>query len=416
MRVIIAHAGQQTSFRRAEALKSGDLLFKYITSLYLKKSYSSTVKFFQRFELSDVQRLMNRNCAMLDDDDVVTFNSLRGLLLVALNRVSKKRECYNKLNYRFSTQFAVRTARYAVRNDVDILVMMGAAPYAAFTFLNNQKSRIAKVFDMSSIAYNFQTKIMQEERRVLPQEWQDYITRDRDAKLNEKLMRNISSADHIIVSSNFAFQSLVANNVTSERIHVIPYGIENNNQNHHAVYKANERLNLLFVGSVSCEKGVYYLLEAVKRFPPEKVFLTVVGKKYISDALLKRFLKNVKFVGDVPSARMPEFYRSSHVLVVPTLFDSFGRVITEALSFGLPVITTSSAGAADYIVEGENGFVIPPSNIDAIMEKISFFLDNPDKVELLGKNGSLTASAFTWERYYSNYCKTMSDIYYSQRN
>jgi len=46
-------------------------------------------------------------------------------------------------------------------------------------------------------------------------------------------------------------------------------------------------------------------------------------------------------------------------------------VITEAFAHGVPVLTTNTTGAADLVVEGKNGLVVPPANADALAERIS---------------------------------------------
>ena len=411
MKVVIAHAGQQTSFRRAEALKNGGFLFKYITSVYLNKNSNVVLNLLRKIKKDEALRLEKHRCNALSDKDVKKIDTLCGMVLLLINRVDKKRKIYNVLNYQFSYNFARKVAKYSIKEKIDILVMMGAAPYGAFDYLNKHSSNIIKIFDMSSIAYNYQTEIMKRERENLPESWRHYIVRDKDNDLNDQLMKNISSAEYIIVSSSFAKQSILANGFQEDRVFTIPYGIDASHRNNVARYKENEKLKILFVGSVSCEKGIYYLLEAVSQFPSERVELTVVGKKYISDDLLSKYVPWVTFIGDIPSVEVEKYYCSSHLLIVPTLFDSFGRVITEAMSYGIPVISTSSAGAADYIKDNENGFVISPSSVQAISEKIQFFLENPDEIERMGKKNANTAHEYSWERYYSLYCDVMENIW-----
>lgn len=413
MKVVIAHAGQQTSFRRAEALKNGGYLYQYITTVYLKENSKSVLTLLRRIKKDEALRLAKHSCKALSDNEVKTIETCLGMILLFLNRLDRKRKVYNILNYQFSYRFAKKTAKYSIKEKADILVMMGAAPFGAFDYLNKHSSEIIKVFDMSSIAYNYQTEIMKRERENLPESWKPYIVRDKDSDLNVQLMKNITNADFIIVSSSFAKQSILANEFQEDRVFTIPYGIDTTPRNNIARYRENEKLKMLFVGSVSCEKGIYYLLEAVSQFPSARIELTVVGKKFLPDDLLNKYIPWATFIGDIPSSEVEKYYCSSHLLIVPTLFDSFGRVITEAMSYGLPVVSTSSAGAADYIIDNENGFVIPPSSVHAICEKIQYFLDNPHEIERMGKNNSNAAQEYSWGKYYSSYCNVMDKIWYT---
>ena len=64
----------------------------------------------------------------------------------------------------------------------------------------------------------------------------------------------------------------------------------------------------------------------------------------------------------------------------PTLFDGFGFVVGEAMSYGVPVMTTTRAGAADFIQPGKNGFLIPPGDIEALQEQIDWCIRNPSSL------------------------------------
>ena len=59
-------------------------------------------------------------------------------------------------------------------------------------------------------------------------------------------------------------------------------------------------------------------------------------------------------------------FRRAAMLVLPTLCDGFGYVVSEAMANGLPVITTYNAGAAERVDEGRNGFVVPPADALAL--------------------------------------------------
>ena len=112
-RVIVAHAGQQTSFRRAEALKKGNMLDKYITTVYLKKTRIANLKLLKKIDKKEYNRLMLRNCDALDDDNVIQYDIIQNLVLIALNRVAKFKKIYIKLNLLLSKKFAKKVARYA---------------------------------------------------------------------------------------------------------------------------------------------------------------------------------------------------------------------------------------------------------------------------------------------------------------
>ncbi|RMF46288.1 MAG: glycosyltransferase, partial [Bacteroidetes bacterium] len=76
------------------------------------------------------------------------------------------------------------------------------------------------------------------------------------------------------------------------------------------------------------------------------------------------------YKGVWPRERLPDLYRQVHGFVFPTLLDSFGLVLLEAMACGLPVIATTHSGGPDLIAEGQEGYLVPPFSVEALMEAI----------------------------------------------
>ena len=105
----------------------------------------------------------------------------------------------------------------------------------------------------------------------------------------------------------------------------------------------------------------------------------------------------------VSKAEMARAYDEASVLVFPTLCDGFGMVVAEALAHGVPVITTSNAGAADLIAEGRNGFVVPPGDVTALAERMQWCVDHPADVEEMREEALATAGRWTWSDFRSSF-------------
>jgi glycosyltransferase involved in cell wall biosynthesis len=93
---------------------------------------------------------------------------------------------------------------------------------------------------------------------------------------------------------------------------------------------------------------------------------------------------------------MSHAYKEATLLVFPTLCDGFGMVVAEALAHGVPVITTPNAGAADLIVEGRNGFLVPPGETALLAERIGWCLDHADDLAAMREEAQATAGRWTW--------------------
>lgn len=67
---------------------------------------------------------------------------------------------------------------------------------------------------------------------------------------------------------------------------------------------------------------------------------------------------------------MPSLYRKADVFVYPSVYDTFAMVVAEAMASGLPVVVGSGVGAAEWIQDGQNGFVCDPSSLAPVMSKL----------------------------------------------
>jgi len=131
---------------------------------------------------------------------------------------------------------------------------------------------------------------------------------------------------------------------------------------------------LLYVGRLVPMKGVFDLLEAYAKLDARirsSVALVFVGDGGSRDELKHRAAVvaygDIQFHGFAQKDQLPLYYALADALVFPTHSDAWGFVVNEAMTCGLPVIATNVAGCvADLLKNGENGFVVPPRDADAL--------------------------------------------------
>jgi glycosyltransferase involved in cell wall biosynthesis len=124
----------------------------------------------------------------------------------------------------------------------------------------------------------------------------------------------------------------------------------------------------LYVGRLVRAKGVFDLVEAYAQLDDEmraRFGLVFVGDGADRSELMERASQippgTIQFPGFVQREGLADFYALADVLIFPTHSDTWGLVVNEAMSCGLPVIATNVAGCvADLVQDGWNGFVVPP--------------------------------------------------------
>jgi glycosyltransferase involved in cell wall biosynthesis len=147
-----------------------------------------------------------------------------------------------------------------------------------------------------------------------------------------------------------------------------------------------EGVTFLYVGRLLRAKGLEYLIDAFARCTratPTPMSLLLVGDGADDVQLRARCrdeqVENVVFAGFQRADTLPSLYSAADVFVFPTLGDTFGMAISEAMACGLPVVATSVSGELDArVTDGVNGFVVPPADTDALVEALSTLAADPE--------------------------------------
>lgn len=163
--------------------------------------------------------------------------------------------------------------------------------------------------------------------------------------------------------------------------------------------------NLIAVGRLEKVKGFADLIKVYKlvNLKTQGTSLTLVGDGKEKDSLFETIVKNdlsgkVKMPGYLFQEDIDKLYDKSCLYIMTSHSESFGLVMLEAMSHGLPVVAFSSAeGARDLIQDGYNGYLINNRNEFEMADKIIELLNNPDKLEKMGTNAYTLAKKYTKE-------------------
>lgn len=200
----------------------------------------------------------------------------------------------------------------------------------------------------------------------------------------------IELADYIIVYSKFTKKTCLDAGVPEEKIIVIPKGVET------GVFKPlvkNKEIafTIGFAGQLQLIKGLQYIPS-----PNEEFEVIVCGDKteYLDKMGVRSWqfkkIYNEKFkdYGKLSKSGLVSFYNWCDVLVAPSIEDSMNMVVLEALSCGVPVITTVNTGAGELITHHKEGSIIPIRDTKAIYKEIIYWKNrlkkNGDKSTIYG--------------------------------
>ena len=160
---------------------------------------------------------------------------------------------------------------------------------------------------------------------------------------------------------------------------------------------------LLYVGKQEERRNPLFLVEILSKLPKEYV-LVMVGSgpdvkevdEFIANlGLRKRCLQ----LGKLQQEQLPSLYEQSELFLLASNYEIFGMVILEAMYFGLPVISTLTAGSDAIITNGEDGIIIDGLSIDTWTAKIKGLVDNPMKLALMKKAAHSTIeNHLNWDK------------------
>lgn len=402
MKVLVAHPAQQHSYHLATALKKAGLLDKYITTVYYKP-HSFTYWVTKLIKGNLKLKAQARQCDFLDNKEVVQFCELAGLFKLLCIYIPLLKPYYHKVKYYTADRFAKKVAAYAIKHKVDAVVTYDDSSPLLFEILKEKAPHIVRVLDMSSASIPYLHTICENDCRQAP----TFAPRLREERANfwdtsviQRAQREINTSNYFLVPSQFVARSLQQVGVTEKQFLWCPYGVDISHFQQKQYVPASRPLQFVYVGGMKELKGMYYLLEAFKRLDKRKAQLTIVGTVNRRDEDLQPYLQRINFTGPILHDQIPALLQQMDVFVFPSLADSFALSCAEAASSGLPLIITENTGFQDLITDGKEGFVIPIQSIDAIVEKVNWFIEHPDKIETMGRAARKLAEKYTWNTYY----------------
>jgi len=218
----------------------------------------------------------------------------------------------------------------------------------------------------------------------------------------------LALADYVFVPSDHVRRTLT-DIIPEEKIRVVHYGAPAIRRRKRIVADPGRPLQVLFVGLLIQHKGIGYLLDAIDRLGSQ-VQLTLVGKRFHANIRVDEACRRWRWFETLSHSQVLDVMMESDVLVLPSLGEGFGLVVTEALACGLPVIVTPNVGASDLIRNGHEGYLVPVSSADAIAERLHTLHYDRELLVSMSRNAQATAAERSWASYRADYADTVRSV------
>ncbi|WP_342756671.1 glycosyltransferase family 1 protein [Kineothrix sedimenti] len=172
----------------------------------------------------------------------------------------------------------------------------------------------------------------------------------------------------------------------------------------------SDKIAFLYVGRISHEKDLDILstsYESIHRKYNDRVAMIVTGDGPLLEKCRQMFPKDTIFTGFKKGKELSEIYASSDIFVCPSSTETFGNVILEAMSSGLPVIGADAGGVGEIIQHGVTGVKFAKRDSAELTQCMAQLVEDIDLSDYLSTNGREFAAGRSWEKVFNS----LIDIY-----
>jgi glycosyltransferase involved in cell wall biosynthesis len=375
----------------ARAASARDLLEGFLTTLYWGDDRKSRL-----FVRSLVRRRLRGVPARL---------VWQGARPTELAYLTSKRFGYGRITaslmYRTQEHFDYAVAREVRRRQTDVIVGVNGGAQKTFEVARGQGIRtILHVVNSHPRVHNALLS-----KAGAPAESHEYVP----LRAAERVDAELQLADLVLVPSAFVANQLLSEGISPERLSVMRYGVDP------GLFVATPRpcvrarsLRCLYVGMISWGKGIRVLIDAARMLSGFATF-KLIGP-LVSPEVLEKLPPNVVVSKTVPHRWLRDEYARADVFVLPSIDDSFGLVTLEALSSGLPVVVSSSAGTSEMITHGRDGLVVPSGSATALATALQDIADPHLRAELGSAGRALVERGNSWEEYGARVLATLDSL------
>lgn len=411
-RIAVFHPMKQHSYKTAEALANNGMLYKYYTSIYYRPN-SFLYKFLSLFlDGKNMEKMLSRNSSIITPY-IKTYSTFWGLIFLLVERLDKNSndKYINKMQYILTKNIGKKVAKNAIKNKVDVIITYDIWSYGLIEELKKRNSKIKVVLDCSSLYAEEILNILQTDIKINKNIDKNKYARSLSAfspKLINLYKYEKNNSDYFLSPSKIVDKSLIKYGINKDRIYRCTYGT---NFDRAILKKKNHaQTTFIYVGRLSYAKGVHYLIDAFNKIDRSDVKLILVGNDIDNMKELVKS-KNIELTGEIQHSKLFQLLEKSDVIISASLYDSFSIALLEGASYNLPIICTSNVGAADYVTNNINGFVVETQNSDVIREKVEYILNNKKEIlyKMSKESGKITGR-LTWDNYYKDVQDSLTKI------
>lgn len=395
-KVLLAHSGKQHSYRTAKALQDNGFLERFFTSGYVNNAVAQSLV--HQFHVSFLEKRME---AGLDPKKVLANWGMEwkeNLLRLKKASPLAVQKAILERDQAFDKQLSKRIAK--MPGDV----FWGFQGSCLHTLKAANKAGKATICEQASVHVSAIHKAKLEVEAHFAEWTWSCLTAQYPADYSERLDQEAQEAQTVLAASTYTKSTLEHAGIHPKKIKVLPLNADLEGIRPKEKVSSMHTLRVLFIGRLSALKGFHLFAQAANMAARERLpfEFTAIGSMMGESEKYEKLAPHVHLKTAVPRKELLAAIKEYDVLVLPTLFDGFGLVLAEAWAAGLPVIASPRSMAPDFLVHGENGFLMQELSAEHILKLLlDYNILNLEEKEEIRTNCLATSNAFTFQAFAS---------------
>jgi len=383
---VVAHSGARDEYQLPISLNEAGLLYRFVTDWYSSFDNKYISKILHKAPVRILPLLKERFRQELPSDLVVDLKIQRMIGHIVGEEFTEMR--LNRL-------IGERAAQLANSNESNLLV---TSYYGWSAFPNVSKYSKKVLFQIHPHPMFLRDHYSKHLDTISAY---GSLQHEAEMKASDSFLRiwgnESNEADVVIAASTFTRMSLLYAGVTPEKIHVVPYGVDESIFRND-ISSPTGKVKILFVGQATQRKGFNHLLKAWSKIANTDAELHIVTSAPSSicnvdlgDSIVLHDRLNIR--------NLVMLMNESDLLVLPSIAEGYGHVLLQSLSCGTPVLCSDATAGPDLLIDWDQGFIFPNGDIEALKERLEYWLSKKHQLRKIRSDAKQIAAAQTWKKF-----------------
>ena len=182
-------------------------------------------------------------------------------------------------------------------------------------------------------------------------------------------------------------------------------------------YNLEEKIKLLYVGRLAPEKNIKLLMVSLDKLNQkyyDQIELLITGDGPLLKELKKEAPQNVTFTGYLTGKELASLYATADVFTFPSVTETYGNVVLEAMASGLPVVGVLAGGVKENLIDGYNGLATTEDDVEKFSTNLEEIITNQQLRKRLALNARKYAINHSWDQIFNKLVNSYREVIASQ--